>query len=127
MANGCSPDPSANPGKEGSAVTTHHMQSVGGNHDNTGGQGEDTQYDKYTYSIISRNLPETWARTCTVVQTYFLQMMWTYTPIHLRSPSTSEAYATCVKEDGRQYCYAFIFVYNKQDGDSFGRTITKLK
>ena len=74
---------------------------------------------KYTYSILIRNPPETWARKSEAVQKNFLQMMSAYTRINLRSPFTSEAYATCVKGDGRQYCYAFISTYNKHDGEAF--------
>ena len=74
------PDPSSNPEREGSAAATHSMQPVDRDDYSTDRQAADAQCSKYTYSIIIRNLPETWARTSTVVQWKFLQMMWTCDP-----------------------------------------------
>ena len=98
---------------------------VGGS--SAGIQALEEQQSKYTYGIIIRNLPETWARRNPIVQRNFLQMLQSYTQVNLRSPSTSEQYATSTKEDGRQYCYGFISTYNKPDGDEFIRRINKVE
>ena len=71
--------------------------------------------DKYTYSTIIKNLPETWARKSTTVQRNFLAMMTSYTQVMLHSPTTSETHATCIKEDGRRYFYAFVSAYSKEE------------
>ena len=58
-------------------------------------------YDKCQYSIMIRNLADSWARTCPVVNKMLLERTQSHTTVPLRSPSAFETYATKAKRIGR--------------------------
>ena len=76
---------------------------------------------RYAYSIRIQNLPAEWAKTGERVEWNLLQMLRQHTEVQLEHPSTGDGYLSGVKEDGKQYAYAFISVTKEEDGPIFMR------